>query len=123
MDEHQAWQIDKLNQGLLNLAAYRLLEHDGSYPHHYLLEVRLDNPKRWLIYGGEGIQRRAGLEGNRDDAEHRGDPEWVVLHIEDEDVKCLPLRYMALQGLLEFELISQEQYDVALEKLDGPKSD
>jgi hypothetical protein len=50
----------------------------------YMVEVRLDNPIKNMLEGGEGLDTHGG-NGSKCYAKHIDDPDWAVVHFKDDD--------------------------------------
>lgn len=74
--------LDKLSQDARNMVAYLFTTPTG-WTATYMIEVKLDDPIGHLWSGDDCIGH--GGNGSKCYAKHWGDPEWAVIHIEDED--------------------------------------
>jgi hypothetical protein len=73
--------LNDIEKGLVAYAFERLIV---GWTNCYMLEVRLDASALHILDGGDGLVTHGG-NGSRCYAKHLGDPDWAVIHIEDED--------------------------------------
>jgi hypothetical protein len=79
--------LDKLEdriKAIISWSMQRLYAYDFGVPMlPYMIEVKLDNPLAHLLNGGDMVSHRGN--GSKCYAKHSGDPEWAIIHFEDED--------------------------------------
>jgi len=66
------------------IMAYMFKHQECGWTYVYMVEVKLDAPIMHLFNGGDGLVVHGG-NGSRRYAKHWDDPEWLVVHCEDED--------------------------------------
>lgn len=89
--------LERLNANERDVLATLMLMQHSLWPQSYMVEVRLDEPMKHLLDGGDGLHRHGG-NGSRCYAHHYGDPDWAIVHIEDEDVQDWDWATMAARG-------------------------
>ena len=80
----RAHNLDKLNRLDRSLVAWMFANHVVGWTYCYMLEVKLDTPGKHILDGGDGMVTHGG-NGSRSYAKHYGDPDWAIIHTEDED--------------------------------------
>jgi hypothetical protein len=75
--------LDKLSQEEKDLIALLFTMQTG-WTNTYMVEVKLDNVINNLLDGGNGLENHGG-NGSKCYTKHWGDPEWAIIHCEDED--------------------------------------
>ena len=96
--------LEQLSNDEKNLIAACMLQQNFLWPSSYMIEVKLDGDvERTLLYGGDSskLSVHAG-GGSRHYAKHYGDPEWAIVHVEDENVVGWDWNEMAKEALRKF---------------------
>jgi len=78
-----AHNLDKLNQEEKDMIALMFTIETG-WTNTYMVEVRLDNPIKNMLEGEDGLNTHGG-NGSKCYAKYFDDPNWAVVHCEDED--------------------------------------
>jgi hypothetical protein len=76
--------LDKLSQEAKDMIALMFKEMITGWTNTYMIEVRLDDPINHMLFGGDGLETHGG-NGSKCYAKHWDDPNWAVIHCQDED--------------------------------------
>ena len=83
-----AHNLDKLPEDARALVALFFDRIATGWTGTYMIEVKLDDPVSHLLEGGDGLHRHGGC-GSRCYANYYNNPEWAVIHVDDEDWQTL----------------------------------
>jgi hypothetical protein len=75
--------LNKLSQDEKDLIALLFTMQTG-WTNTYMVEVKLNDSINNLLGGGDGLETHGG-NGSKCYAKHWDDPEWAIIHCEDED--------------------------------------
>lgn len=89
----KAWNWDKLSASAKALLVICMETISTGWTPTYMIEVRLDSPIYNLMIGETTdkveVLHRHGGNGSRDYAHYYFDPNWAVVHEEDDDIVAL----------------------------------
>jgi len=99
--EYHAQNLDRLTADQQDLVALYMALPTG-WTSTYMVEVRLDDPERNILKGGDGLVTHGG-NGSRRYAKHYGDPDWAVIHYEDQEVLAWDMPAMEARAMKRIE--------------------
>jgi len=104
--------LQKLSQEALDLIAYSFKNFMVGWTLCYMVEIRLDDPVHHILSGGPGLKTHGG-NGSRHYANHYGDDDWAIIHVDDASWQALPHDEMAERATKV--LVTAEAHEIAHE--------
>jgi hypothetical protein len=95
---YPAQNLDRLSDDVRALISYMFKYVSVGWTSCYMIEVKLDDPMKHLMDGGEGLSTHGG-NGSTCYAYHLGDPDWAVIHCDSREWKELESPELVLKGL------------------------